>query len=119
GHSFLFSPRGTPLPASYSAAILSFNLAVWRFRTPVRYAALERDPSWRIARVGELADTILSRPHPSRQKALLSPADARVSHDADLQSLSPTSAVCYTDGSASPNPGPSGSGAAISTSVLP
>src|SRR6185437_10493946 len=35
------------------------------------------------------------------------------SHDADLQSLSPTSAVCYTDGSASPNPGPSGSGAAI------
>ena len=66
GHSFLFLPRGTPLPASYSAAPLSFSTLCL---APVRYAALERDPSWRIARVVELADTIFTRPHPSRQKA--------------------------------------------------
>src|SRR5947209_4596910 len=37
GHSFLFSPLDIPPHNPYVAALLSFNLAVWRFRGPVRF----------------------------------------------------------------------------------
>jgi hypothetical protein len=73
GHSFLFLPCTTPPPTPYTIAILSFNLAVWRFRVPARHTAPERGPDWRVARIAELADTILSRSHPSRRKTPTSP----------------------------------------------
>ena len=56
GHSFLSLPLETPSRASYVAAILAFNLAVWRYRGPVRYTGAERAVDWRISRIAELAN---------------------------------------------------------------
>jgi ribonuclease HI/exonuclease III len=113
GHSFLSLPRDTPLSTPYVAAILSFNLAVWRFRGPVRSTVPERDHAWRVARVAELAETIFNRALATRRKAPTPAVNAVAAHDTDLRSLDPTTAVCYTDGSASPNPGPTGAGAVL------
>jgi len=63
--------------------------------------------------VVELAHTLLQtiKP-PKRKKASNAASDASIAeHDKLVANADSGVAICYTDGSASPNPGPSGSGA--------
>lgn len=121
----LFPPHASPsffLPLSFSFLIdtprafiiplLAFNLAVWKFRCPALGSRNEQDDSWRVARTVELASTLLLRVKkrsPRKPKS----DDSAISHSDLLSTSCPNTIVCYTDGSASPNPGPSGAGASI------
>ena len=63
----------------------------------------------------ELAHTLLQsiRP-PKRKKPNLAFAELSIEeHDAIIAGAGPDTLICYTDGSASPNPGPAGAGAVV------
>lgn len=100
------------VPTTLIIPTIVFNLAVWRFRNPSLGSRDERDDAWRAARITELASSLFlrvkKRPPPSSKDDV-----SIFSHDDLLASSDRLSIVCYTDGSASPNPGPAGSGASI------
>lgn len=120
------SPPPEPLPTyPLSAAFLIqlkpefviptivFNFAVWRYRLPAKATHGQKDKNWLVARIVEVA-AILHRGILLKNTRCLSVSDESAdAHtlliDAELHST----AICYTDGSASPNPGPSGSAASI------
>ena len=93
--------------------LLAFNFAVWKFRVPSLGTAVEFDNNWRSTRIAELASTYLRRFKLSKKSHKIVSDDSIASHDAILASAPPHALFCYTDGSASPNPGPSGAGASI------
>jgi ribonuclease HI len=99
--------------------LLSFNSAVWRFRNPAHASRLTQPREWLIARIVDLANSIFNsiKPAPTRKRKL-PPSDDLLDreeslHNALIDSASTNTAICYTDGSASPNPGPSGAAACI------
>lgn len=115
------SPAFT-LPPSFSFLIdtphpfviptLVFNLAVWKYRHPALGSRYEQDDAWRVARTAELASTLFLRVK-KRSPRKVKTDDSVLSHMDLLSSSKPNTIICYTDGSASPNPGPSGAGASI------
>lgn len=99
-------------PISFSTPILVFNLAVWKFRNPALGSCSEQSNEWRAARTAELASTLLLKIK-SRPTRKIKSDDSILAHNDLLCSTASNTIVCYTDGSASPNPGPSGAGASI------
>jgi ribonuclease HI len=102
-------------PADLVAPLLAFNSAVWRYREPAQAASVVRSSEWLTRRIAELAHHLLrsiKAPKKKRKKTFDGDAVAE-EHYATLTGLAPGTAICYTDGSASPNPGPSGAGATI------
>ena len=112
GPSFLVGvPRPLVLP------ILAFNFAVWKFRKPALAGRLVNDTTWLVNRISDIAIGCLASVKARKLKAT-STLDFHddpsvLNHDTILESLDPSSVICYTDGSAMPNPGPSGAGASI------
>ena len=105
--SFLIDVPPTLIPH-----FLSFNLAVWRFREPAADSHGELSDEWRSSRLAELASTLT--PHkPVKKRRNVSSDDSVLEHDAILAASGITDLICYTDGSASPNPGPTGAGACL------
>jgi ribonuclease HI len=98
---------------------LAFNSAVWRFRNPAQASRLVQPRDWLVARIIDLANALLNsiKPAPSRKRkrplSSLSCDDEAHYHNSLLDSATANTAMCYTDGSASPNPGPSGAAACI------
>lgn len=101
------------VPLDLVNPLLAFNFAVWKFRVPALGTAVEFVNTWRSARIAELASTYLRRFKLSKKSHKIVSDDSVASHDAILSSAPPHALICYTDGSASPNPGPSGAGASI------
>jgi ribonuclease HI len=92
--------------------VIAFNFAVWKFRLPAAAAKLERTEDWLVSRLTELARSYLSAcpgPKPKKRRSLDPFTDVSL-HNHSVLSAPPDAALCYTDGSASPNPGPSGAG---------
>jgi hypothetical protein len=99
--------------------LLAFNSAVWRFRNPAQASRLVQPKDWLIARIIDLANVLHRsiKPAPSKKRKR-SPTDQLLDieldrHNSLLDSATATTAICYTDGSASPNPGPSGAAACV------
>jgi ribonuclease HI len=99
--------------------LLAFNSAVWRFRNPAQASRLVQPKEWLIARIVELASALHRsiKPAPSKKRKR-SPTDLTLDIESDrhnslLDSATASTAICYTDGSASPNPGPSGAAACV------
>jgi ribonuclease HI len=99
--------------SSYILPILAFNFAVWKYRLPAAAARLQQDPSWLQNRILDIASCCLVSCKRAKPISIDYDTDASVlSHDT-LVCDTKYDAVCYTDGSASPNPGPSGAGVSI------
>ena len=119
--SSFHSPQHPPLaftflittPAPMVKHVLAFNFAVWKYRLPAHAAKLERSGEWLVNRLVETARSCLSAcpvPKSKKRTHLLDPfADVSL-HNLTVLNAPPDCALCYTDGSASPNPGPSGAG---------
>ena len=122
---FAPAPSCLPFPLAFSFLVdvppklthlfIVFNYAVWNFRHPAASSRLEHDDLWRTNRVAELASTFLLRIKPvlTKKGAFNDIDDSVISHDSIIDSAPTGSLICYTDGSASPNPGPSGAGASV------
>ena len=98
---------------NYSTLIVCFNLAIWNFRRQALASSVVRPRSWLINRVVELAQGLLGACKPSVRKKL-APAvisEEIASHNCVISNSDLDTVFCYTDGSASPNPGPCGAGA--------
>ena len=101
------------IPTTLIPSLLSFNYAIWRYREPASCTHGEKDNDWRAKRLADLAHTLYTRLK-SVKKLVKTNIDLSLEgHDVIVGSLLPNDLVCYTDGSASPNPGPAGSGACI------
>lgn len=96
--------------------ILVFNLAVWRFRKPALGSRFEQSDEWRVARIVELANTLSLRLKKPSKKLKVDSEDSLLSHDDIISNADPKALICFTDGSASPNPGPAGAGACVFSS---
>lgn len=88
-----------------SSSILLFNYAIWRFRLPAAAALPEKGPQWIASHISSIGCS-LSKPKRSK-------SNYKTSHNKNLSALPEDSIICYTDGSASPNPGPCGAGVFI------
>lgn len=98
----------------FVAPILAFNAAVWRYRRPAQASRLVQTEGWLISRVVENARMVLrSIRAPKKKRKSFDVDSASLLHDEVLLSTGSDSFVCYTDGSASPNPGPCGAGASV------
>ena len=96
-----FPPTSTNLPTN---VIIHFNDAVWRQRTNY-FATLTKPPPETTA-INRITDFALDRIIPSKPRSISTTAAI-----AALALQPPTTAiVCFTDGSARPNPGPTGAG---------
>jgi ribonuclease HI len=103
------------VPSGLAAAILAFNFAVWKFRKPAQAARLVQSSLWLVDKITELARFTLLLFKPPKRKTKNAKL-SRVSldeHEALLVAAGPDTVIAYTDGSASPNPGPSGGAASI------
>ena len=95
--------------------LLAFNFAVWQFRKPAQASRLEEDSQWLVNRILDLASQNLASVKPKlkkRKKPVDIESESRV-HNCLVNGMDDSTAFCYTDGSASPNPGPCGAGVAI------
>ena len=103
------------VPLRVVILLIVFNYAVWNFRTVALSTHSDKDNKWRSDRVSELANTFLRRiKEPKRKRKEKTENDPSViNHDVVINNLCSNSLVCYTDGSASPNPGPAGAGVCI------
>ena len=100
---------------NFIAPILAFNLAVWKYRKPAQASRLEESRVWMINRIVETAVIVFSSIKPKGRKTK-KPIDSvmeRKVHDKLVDQMDLHTAICYSDGSASPNPGPCGSGVSI------
>ena len=95
-------------PSHLISPTLAFNMAVWNFRLPASASKFERSPEWIISKIVSIGCLISSPPKKTQHK----PSHPR-SHENIVKGLPADSIVCYTDGSASPNPGPCGAGILI------
>ena len=100
------------VPLRFAIFILVFNFAVWKYRTIAIGTHADRDNEWRSNRVADLAATLLLRKLKPKRKSAKKDDNSVLSHDQLLSHSSEDVLVCYTDGSASPNPGP---GAGVSS----
>jgi ribonuclease HI/exonuclease III len=101
------------VPHKLCPHFLAFNYAVWKFRVPSQGTSSEMDDAWRSNRVAELASTYFTRTKSPKKRLPPSSDESVISHDTILTSALSSDLICYTDGSASPNPGPAGAGASI------
>jgi ribonuclease HI len=99
----------------YIPLIIAFNAAVWKFRKPAHDSLLERPKEWLVNRLVELATTILSsiKPKARKSKKVIDAESESVTHNEKVAGMAPDCVLCYSDGSASPNPGPCGAGVSI------
>lgn len=95
-------------PSHLISPTLAFNMAVWNFRLPASASKFERSPEWIISKIVSIGCLISSPPKKTEHKS-----SHPCSHENIVKGLSADSIVCYTDGSASPNPGPCGAGILI------
>jgi ribonuclease HI len=105
-----------PLPKELLAPLLAFNSAAWRFRKPAQASRLVKAPVWIVDRLVELAHSLLQTIKPPKRKKVGNSAAAEASideHSKVVMEAGPDTFICYTDGSASPNPGPTGAGAVV------
>lgn len=95
--------------------LLAFNAAVWWYRKPAHASRLAQSRDWLINRIVESASITLSsiKPPKRKQKKKFDTVTVALEHDSLVTDAKENTAICYTDGSASPNPGPSGAGASI------
>lgn len=117
--SFHF-PQHPPLSFSFLIScptilvkhVISFNFAVWKYRKPAQASNPENTREWLINRITELAKSSLAprSKKASKKKHQYDPLADAALHNKIILNAPISSAFCYTDGSASPNPGPCGSG---------
>jgi ribonuclease HI len=96
---------------------LAFNFAVWKFRRPALAARVCQNSDWLSSRIFDLAVIILNKAKSFRKKR----KDTKISsvscsiniHDDLVLSYGKDVVFCYTDGSATPNPGPCGAAASL------
>ena len=97
--------------------ILAFNYAVWRYRKPALASAPVQGTDWLVSRIVDLATGYFSCFKSKSQKRARSIGPDEdpsiINHNAYLSSPNKNFVFCYTDGSAMPNPGPSGVGVSI------
>lgn len=102
----------------YVPIILAFNLAVWDYRRPARASRLDETSDWIADKIANLALGY----HRLFAKVLVRKGNknpkSHGNHDDVLAKAHPDRFLCYTDGSANPNPGPSGAGVTIFTTNL-
>ena len=109
----LSNPLPEGLRAKISASIISLAYASWHFRIKALASRAERGIHWVIRRVLSLSLTTYLSFSQSRTKySRKRERDIETSLSL-ICSLNPLTITCYTDGSASPNPGPTGAGVHI------
>ena len=101
------------VPPDLSVFFLAFNYAVWRFRVPAQSTFVECADGWRSARITEMASSFLARVKTPHKRRAVLVDDSVIAHDEIVETVDADTLVCYTDGSASPNPGPAGAGACL------
>lgn len=99
-------------PPDLVVPTLVFNYAVWRFRGPAEASRSVMGFDWLCGKLVELSRTLLHSATLSKEKRR-KPLASSEPHDIAVSSMPPGSLICYTDGSAMPNPGPCGAGATI------
>jgi hypothetical protein len=119
------SPLPWPTPSSLTtptltappSLVLSFNFAVWRFRTQAQATPAVLRNNWLINKLVALASSLLAAAQAIAARKSHNSADTRKCAHADyLRAVASTpggTVFAFTDGSASPNPGPCGAGAAL------
>ncbi len=97
------------------APIIAFNAAVWRYRKPAQASRLEQSDDWLTNRISEFASTTLAtiKPKARKRKKAADIESESVAHNERVSSMNTDTVICYSDGSASPNPGPCGAGVSI------
>jgi len=112
GPTFLFG-----VPETLLRPILAFNFAVWSYRKPALASSPVQGPHWLVSRIVERATGLLSCFKSKIRKSaspVLPDEDPSIINHRALTSSSESNVVfCYTDGSAFPNPGPSGAGVSM------
>ena len=99
----------------FSGLLLAFNAGVWRYRIPACAARVVQTRDWMINRIVESASLALLSTIPARKRKRVVPvADSGIlEHNAIVAAMKSNVVVCYSDGSASPNPGACGAGASL------
>jgi len=110
---FLSQPIIDGIRPKVSAAVVSLSFALWNFRSKASAPRAELGLHWVIRRVVNLSFSTFLSFHSSASPKTKNRAEATERALQFIGSLSPLSIACYTDGSASPNPGPSGAGTHI------
>ena len=105
-------------PHDYIAPIMAFNYAVWKFRKPAHASIFVESLGWLLQRLCDHAVAqwkFIKKPPPKWKKSRDPDFIEKetIVHDVIVSTSSDDKVFCYTDGSASPNPGPSGAGACI------
>ena len=97
---------------NYITPFLAFNYAVWRYRKPAQASRTHQSRDWLVNRIVELSlFHHNSFSLPKRKKPKIKPlSDEPAIHDDIVASAGQDTVLMYTDGSASPNPGPCGAG---------
>jgi ribonuclease HI len=104
------------VPSPLIRPILAFNYAVWFFRKPALASVHHFDSSWLSSRIVDLSLAFLSRFKPKKRKSpspSISEDPSIIVHNDLVETLDNRTACCYTDGSATPNPGPCGAATTI------
>ena len=110
-HSYLIFPDTSPL---VSAVTLAFNFAVWKCKDIAFSSRDERNNQFRVSRLVELAEVFLAQcRRPVRKLTNGDGFDSISAHEALVEKTSRDTLFVYTDGSATPNPGPAGAGVAV------
>ena len=112
-HSFL----GTPIENNLGPPTLCLNVAIWKFHSLAGSTPQELRSSWLPNKIKELALSLLhsfhahsSRNNPRSTANLAKTANYYLNI---IEQIPLDSIVAFTDGSASPNPGPCGAGCCI------
>ena len=112
GPTFLYD-----IPDTLVRPILAFNYAVWHYRKPALASAPVQGHDWIVSRIVELATGYLScfKSKSKKRVRSINPGEepSIISHNVLINSTDKNVLFCYTDGSATPNPGPSGAGVSI------
>jgi ribonuclease HI len=97
--------------------ILCFNFAVWSFRVSAKAARCVRTLNWLINRIREFSTIIFNstviKPKPKAFRSSKEESSSLLVHNSLLADIGDDLIVCYTDGSASPNPGPCGAATSL------
>ena len=103
------------VPDELLTPLLAFNLAVWQYRQPAQASRIRQTEQWLINRVCENAQLNFLSIKPKgkkKRKVIDSESESKV-HNERVMAMESNTAICYSDGSASPNPGPCGAGVSI------
>ena len=110
--SYLVSDK---FPLSTNMAVLALNYAIWNYREAARSTRGIVTVAYLIDRLIELSIRLYDQwSRPKKPKNCAGGFDPIESHDVQLRELvDRDTLVYYNDGSASPNPGPSGAGVVL------